>query len=268
MSQVFISYASSDRETARSLAALLEQQGWSVWWDRHIPPGRSFDDVIEAAIDAAGCVVVLWSRAAVASDWVKAEAEEGLRRGILVPAMIEAVRIPLGYRRIQAADLSDWNSDAPTEGTGDLLRAVADTLVPDGGRRPPDASAGDAQRAADVAPPARDDAVSGAWQVEVLVESWYRRKLRVALADSTHVIDVRSTLGMPNTVELDGEVVARNEEISVLGWQGRLEFAIDDGAASRAAVVDLDHHWMTDKITACRVTVDGRVLYDGEPDPS
>ena len=59
MADIFISYASADRERARQLAAVLASQGWSVWWDRTIPPGRTFDQVIEQALQAARCVVVL-----------------------------------------------------------------------------------------------------------------------------------------------------------------------------------------------------------------
>jgi hypothetical protein len=46
MRDVFISYAKPDRDRAAELATALEAHGWSVWWDRKIPPGRTFDDVI------------------------------------------------------------------------------------------------------------------------------------------------------------------------------------------------------------------------------
>jgi hypothetical protein len=69
MSDIFISYASADRERARLLADALAQKGWSVWWDRTIPPGEEFDQVIEEALDAAKCVVVLWSKTSTASSW-------------------------------------------------------------------------------------------------------------------------------------------------------------------------------------------------------
>ena len=111
MSDIFISYSSTDRERARLLADVLAEQGWSVWWDREIPPGRQFDEVIEEALDAAKCVVVLWSQASAASTWVKTEAAEAMRRKALIPAIIEDVKIPLEFRRLQAADLSRWNGD-------------------------------------------------------------------------------------------------------------------------------------------------------------
>ena len=46
MSQIFISYSQADRARAQTLVAALEREGWSVWWDRKIPPGKTFDEVI------------------------------------------------------------------------------------------------------------------------------------------------------------------------------------------------------------------------------
>jgi len=68
MSDIFISYAREDREKAKALAVIFEAQGWSVWWDRNIPAGKSFDSIIEAEIEAAKCIVVLWSANSATSD--------------------------------------------------------------------------------------------------------------------------------------------------------------------------------------------------------
>lgn len=135
MSDIFISYARPDRERARLLAQALEQRGWSVWWDHDIPPGRKFDDVIEEALAAARCVVVLWSRASTASDWVRNEAGEAMQRQVLIPALIDAdVKIPLGFRRLQAADLSGWQGP-PTPEFEQFCEAVERNVGPPG--RPP-----------------------------------------------------------------------------------------------------------------------------------
>lgn len=125
MSDIFISYAREDRDKAKTLADLFQQQGWSVWWDRSIPPGRSFDEVIEEALGAAKCVVVLWSKTSGSSDWVKGEAAEGLQRKILVPVRIESSSVPLEFRRLQTVDLSDWEGDAGHPELGGFLDAVA-----------------------------------------------------------------------------------------------------------------------------------------------
>jgi len=100
---------------AERLAESLEEQGWSVWWDRLIPPGKTFDEVIDEALRASRCVIVIWSNASVTSRWVAAEAEEALRRGALLPILVEpSVRVPLQFRAIQAADLTNW-SGVPTD---------------------------------------------------------------------------------------------------------------------------------------------------------
>src|SRR6188508_2064980 len=79
LGKVFVSYTHEDRAKAKVLADGLSARGWSVWWDRTIPPGRTFDEVIEEALDDAQCVVVLWSTTSIASNWVRAEAAEGAR---------------------------------------------------------------------------------------------------------------------------------------------------------------------------------------------
>jgi TIR domain-containing protein len=108
---VFISYAKGDRSRAGQLASVLETKGWSVWWDRDILPGRTFDDVIEEALTGARSVVVLWSAESVKSRWVRTEASAAAERDALVPALIEPATIPLEFRRVEAADLTNWQGD-------------------------------------------------------------------------------------------------------------------------------------------------------------
>ena len=51
--------------------------------------------------------------------------ERSLERGILAPALIEQTKIPLRFRRIQAADLVGWSPDAPdTQGMQALISAI------------------------------------------------------------------------------------------------------------------------------------------------
>ena len=134
MSDIFISYSSADRDRAALLAHALQARGWSVWWDRTIPPGRQFDEVIEEALDAARCVVVLWSKASIASSWVKNEASEAMRRKALIPALIDVqVRIPLEFRRLQAADLSQWHGETTMPEFEQFCAAIAGEL---GARQP------------------------------------------------------------------------------------------------------------------------------------
>lgn len=140
MSDIFISYASADREHAARLARALEDRGWSVWWDRTIPPGRQFDEVIEEALDAARCVVVLWSPASIASSWVKTEAAEAMRRKALIPALLgDDVKIPLEFRRLQAANLAQWRGEASTPEFDQFCEAIASNVLPGEPKREPPA---------------------------------------------------------------------------------------------------------------------------------
>ena len=124
VSDIFISYASEDRARIRPLAEALEARGWSVFWDTTLLPGETWRRKITAELDAARCVIVLWSERSVESHWVEQEAEEGQRRRILVPAMIDRVTIPLGFRSLQAANLVGWDGKAGHGELEKILRAV------------------------------------------------------------------------------------------------------------------------------------------------
>jgi hypothetical protein len=112
MSDIFISYAREDRPRAETLARVLEENGWSVWWDRSIPAGKSFPQVIQEEMAKARCVLVLWSAFSVAKEWVIEEALEAKKRGTLVPIQIDQVEPPWGFRLLQARDLVGWNGTA------------------------------------------------------------------------------------------------------------------------------------------------------------
>ncbi len=128
MTDVFISYANEDRDRAGTMADSLADSGWSVWWDRSIIIGAAFDQAIELELDSAKCVVVLWSKFSVESEWVKNEAAAAASRGVLIPAMIDKVKIPLEFRRRQTADLTRWHGDRDDEDFQALCRGVSGAI--------------------------------------------------------------------------------------------------------------------------------------------
>lgn len=124
MADIFLSYASEDRDKAETLAAALERQGWTVFWDRTILAGKRFMKVIDEELSQAGCVVAMWSAISVEKDWVLEEAEDGKKLDILVPVYIELVTPPRGFRLIQAEDLSDWDGSDTSPAFCQLVKAV------------------------------------------------------------------------------------------------------------------------------------------------
>jgi hypothetical protein len=109
MANVFLSYAREDRAQAERLARALGARNWTVWWDREMVAGENIHQVIQRELDAAGAVVVLWSKSSCDSDWVKDEANAASKRGTLVPASLDGTEPPLGFGSRHAADLRDWD---------------------------------------------------------------------------------------------------------------------------------------------------------------
>lgn len=82
------------------------------------------------ALDAAGSVVVVWTHESVgpAGDFVRDEAAQAKRRGVLVPVLLDAVSPPLGFGEVQAINLSAWKGKTTDPFFGDLCAAVTAKL--------------------------------------------------------------------------------------------------------------------------------------------
>jgi TolB-like protein/Flp pilus assembly protein TadD len=122
---LFLSYAHADRGKAQRLAAVLEQSGYTVWWDALIEGGSRYSKTIAAALEAADVVVVLWSKESIESDWVRDEAAQGRDRQRLVPLSLDGTLPPLGFRQHQMIDLGAWRGKADAPAIGAVRRAIA-----------------------------------------------------------------------------------------------------------------------------------------------
>jgi hypothetical protein len=134
MSDVFISYSHKDTDFVRDLVRPLEAEGFSVWWDHTIPPGKSWDDVIARGIREAKACIIVWSPDSVISDWVKEEATLAKEGGKYLPIQIGVDQPPMGFRRIQAADLRNWNGNRQNAQWRLLITEIANLV---GGSNPP-----------------------------------------------------------------------------------------------------------------------------------
>ena len=125
---IFLSYSRQDLAIAGKMAAALSAAGHNVWWDQALKSGEFYDQVTETALREARLVVVLWSKASVASNWVRSEATVALQRGALAPVMIEACQRPVMFELNQSADLTGWKGNAKDPRLAAFLADVARQL--------------------------------------------------------------------------------------------------------------------------------------------
>ncbi|MEL7546520.1 MAG: SUMF1/EgtB/PvdO family nonheme iron enzyme [Pseudomonadota bacterium] len=111
MADIFLSYSRADRDRAQTISKALEAEGFSVWWDKVLRAGQTYDEVTEGMLRDSKVVVVLWSEVSVKSKWVRAEATLGERTSVLVPAMIDDAERPIMFELTQSADLIGWEND-------------------------------------------------------------------------------------------------------------------------------------------------------------
>jgi hypothetical protein len=128
MSDIFVSYSSQERDRILPLVKALEKTGWSVFWDRTIPAGKTWRQVIGSEIVTSRSVLVVWTENSVASEWVLEEAETGKRRRILIPILLDDVEPPFGFGNIQAANLTAWNGDNSSASFTHLVADLATIL--------------------------------------------------------------------------------------------------------------------------------------------
>jgi TolB-like protein/Flp pilus assembly protein TadD len=124
VSEVFVSYARPNEAEARRVADGLRGLGHGVWRDDELPAHRAYTEVIEERLRAAKAVVVLWSAAAVKSQWVRAEAEVAREAGTLVQLRLDGATLPLPFNQIQCADMLGWAGDAAAPGWLKVVHSV------------------------------------------------------------------------------------------------------------------------------------------------
>jgi serine/threonine-protein kinase len=134
MSDVFVSYKAEDRKRVRPLVEALQAEGFSVWWDEQIGGGSAWRSAIEAELNAAKCVIVIWSNRSVGPDgtFVQDEATRAQQRHVYVPVLIDKVHLPLGFGETQALPLTGWRGNRADARYEAVLAAVRRNV---GGRR-------------------------------------------------------------------------------------------------------------------------------------
>lgn len=125
MADVFISYSRRNADVANAAAQALRDHGFEVWLDNQLPAHGSFADVIEHQLGEAHAVLVLWSKDATASEWVRAEANRGREARKLVQISLDHAPLPLPFDQIQCTQLADWCGDVAVPGWTSVLDSLS-----------------------------------------------------------------------------------------------------------------------------------------------
>ena len=131
MADIFVSYKREDEEQKGRVLPIvraLEAEGFDVFYDVSVPPGSTWEQVLQSKIDMSKCVLVLWSEASVASDWVKEEAEIAKEGNKIIPVFLDAVRAPFGFSRIEGANLVGWTGDLENVEWKNLVSAITQMI--------------------------------------------------------------------------------------------------------------------------------------------
>lgn len=147
---VFISYASPDRDVAREIAVELKGRGLNAWFDEwQLLPGHRLDEQLDDAMRASRVAVVLLSAASQRSSWVSREWESALRNSwersdfaVLPVVLDEGIEVPSFLRAWQqvhahgdreedlASQLADWvQRGRPQRADDESTSADAETRI-------------------------------------------------------------------------------------------------------------------------------------------
>jgi TolB-like protein len=125
LADIFISYARSNAATAANIAEAFAGLGYTVWRDDSLPAHRAYADEIQAELDAARAVVVIWSADAARSEWVRSEADRARAQRKLVQVTVDGAALPMPFDQIQCADLASWRGDPDAAGWRTVLASVS-----------------------------------------------------------------------------------------------------------------------------------------------
>jgi TIR domain len=134
MMTIFLSYKRDDLVSAQRLVLALRNAQQDVWWDQDIAPSEPWEEIVESQLEAAKVVIVAWSKSAIKSENVKAEARRARIRGKLIQVFFEECEPPVFFGERQGVSLVGWSGD-PNDNNFQALLVAVQAIA--SGRRPP-----------------------------------------------------------------------------------------------------------------------------------
>lgn len=119
--RIFISHAWEDKALVRQIEKALAAAGAEVWVDHAgIRGGDNLPERISDALDWCNTLLLIWSKAAAGSRWVKLEWTNAIAlEKLVIPCPLEKTVLPSIFASTAYIDFSDRD-----QGLRDLLRAL------------------------------------------------------------------------------------------------------------------------------------------------
>jgi hypothetical protein len=131
MPKVFVSYAIGDHDAAATIISAVGATGLDVTSPDSIPPGTDLREEVRRLLDAAQCVIVLWSNAAVQSQWLQEEigyAIQAWSSDRLVVATLDDTPLPIGLRDLSHIPIRSNNGSGAKE-LIDRVKVIVDYQI-------------------------------------------------------------------------------------------------------------------------------------------
>ncbi|MBI1360979.1 MAG: TIR domain-containing protein [Alphaproteobacteria bacterium] len=135
MADVFICYSREDRDRVRPIAEGLEAEGWNVWWAPSGSPQGENEDA-DRELSSAGAILVVWSAASRASEYVRSEAATGLYKNKLIQTRIDHASPPRPFDQVEVMDLGLWSGERNDPNWRAVVSAVRHYARAPGSERP------------------------------------------------------------------------------------------------------------------------------------
>jgi hypothetical protein len=125
MADVVLCSSRENDATIRQLAAAVAGLGYSLWQDESPAPDPASFDAVSAQIGGAKAVIVIWSQAATASDWVRAEANVAAGQKKLVQVSADGRPPPIPFDAAQMISILTWRGEDDHPGWRGVKAALA-----------------------------------------------------------------------------------------------------------------------------------------------
>ncbi len=107
--RLFISYAHVDKLQVSQLVEVLEEAGYSPWFDPKLMPGQNWKDELRKAIQTCDTFLYALSPESVESEWCQWEFAEAVKIGKpIIPVLLHAkTKLPEAIGSYQYADFTE-----------------------------------------------------------------------------------------------------------------------------------------------------------------